>query len=489
MTPIIQPQHPINFPLFVAWWNRFQSQSTPDIHFDISNWLQSRYDAGDTQLLLMAFRGCGKSTLVGLYAAWRLMINPNLRILVVSADDHLAIRMVRNVRRIIERHPACADILPKNPDEWASDRFTVNRSGDLRDPSMVAAGITGNITGMRADLMICDDVEVPNTSDSADKRDDLRARLHELSFIRASGATMLYIGTPHSFDTIYATDPRDDIPGHVPFLSNFQMLRLPILDSSGSSVWPEKFPNAVIDDIRVRVGSARFNSQMLLIPTNIADLYLDPALIDFYDTPLIYAPELRETFLGSHKITALSAWWDPALATGTGDGSVIAVIATDMRGHYYIHHIEYLNVADKMGGNIAQYQCDRVVQILADYRVPKIGIETNGIGQMLPGILRETIARERLGTVVISKNHHTSKNDRIIHAFETPMAARMIHAHRSILQTRFFDEVRDFYPGKSGNRDDGLDAVASAILMDPIRRFPGSSLSLLTRRPVWHVSG
>lgn len=489
MTPIIQPQHPINFSLFVAWWNRFQSQSTPDIHFDISNWLQSRYDAGDTQLLLMAFRGCGKSTLVGLYAAWRLMINPNLRILVVSADDHLAIRMVRNVRRIIERHPACVEILPQNPDEWASDRFTVNRSGDLRDPSMVAAGITGNITGMRADLVICDDVEVRNTSDSADKRDDLRMRLHELSFIRASGATMLYIGTPHSFDTIYATDPRDDIPGHVPFLSHFQMLRLPILDSSGASVWPEKFPNTVIDDMRLRVGSARFNSQMLLTPTNITDLYLDPALIDFYDTPIIYTPELRETFLGSQKITALYAWWDPALATGAGDGSVIAVIATDMRGHYYIHHVEYLNVADKIGGNIAQHQCDRVVQILADYRVPKIGIETNGIGLMLPGILRETITRERLGTVVITKNHHTSKNDRIIHAFETPMAARMVHAHHSVLHTRFFDEMRDFYPGRSGNRDDGLDAVASAIMMEPLRLPHRSSSSLFTRRPVWHVSG
>ena len=56
----------------------------------------------------MAFRGCGKSTLVGLFCAWRLLRAPDTRILVLAADQALAVKMVAQVRRILERHPLCA---------------------------------------------------------------------------------------------------------------------------------------------------------------------------------------------------------------------------------------------------------------------------------------------------------------------------------------------------------------------------------------------
>ena len=70
---------------------------------------------------------------------------------------------------------------------------------------MVCQGIHGNITGMRADLIICDDVEVPNTSNTPQKRENLRERLRELDFILSPNGTMIYIGTPHTTDTIYRT--------------------------------------------------------------------------------------------------------------------------------------------------------------------------------------------------------------------------------------------------------------------------------------------
>ena len=52
----------------------------------------------------MAFRGCGKSTLVGLFCAWLLGQDPNLRLLVLSAESGLATKMTRNVRRAIARN-------------------------------------------------------------------------------------------------------------------------------------------------------------------------------------------------------------------------------------------------------------------------------------------------------------------------------------------------------------------------------------------------
>ena len=57
-----------------AWvWNARLGQATPGIHRRIARWFDARRRDGDGRLLLMAFRGCGKSTLVGLWCAWTLL--------------------------------------------------------------------------------------------------------------------------------------------------------------------------------------------------------------------------------------------------------------------------------------------------------------------------------------------------------------------------------------------------------------------------------
>ena len=166
----------VAFDVFVALWNNQQDLKTPALHIRMARWLQGEWEAGRRELLLMAFRNSGKSTLVGLFSAWMLWREPNLRILVLAADLALARKMVRNVKRIIERHPLTCDLKPARADQWASEQFTVNRQAELRDPSMLARGIGANLTGSRADVVICDDVEVPNTCDTPPKRADLRAR-------------------------------------------------------------------------------------------------------------------------------------------------------------------------------------------------------------------------------------------------------------------------------------------------------------------------
>jgi hypothetical protein len=107
------------------------------------------------------------------------------------------------VRRIVERHPLCLALLPREAEAWAADRFTVRRDAALRDPSMLAQGLGGNITGARADLVICDDVEVANNCDTPGKRLDLRERLAETEFVLTPGGGILYVGTPHTEESLY----------------------------------------------------------------------------------------------------------------------------------------------------------------------------------------------------------------------------------------------------------------------------------------------
>ena len=75
--------------------------------------------------------------------------------------------MVAHIKHILENHTFCADLIPSNKKEWATGCITINRPIGIREPSVICQGVYGNITGMRADLIICNDVEVPNTSNTA----------------------------------------------------------------------------------------------------------------------------------------------------------------------------------------------------------------------------------------------------------------------------------------------------------------------------------
>ncbi|MBR6597870.1 MAG: phage terminase large subunit [Alphaproteobacteria bacterium] len=195
----------MEFYSFMDEWNRVLGYATPSHHRQIMQFLVDIWENSPHRGLLMAFRHSGKSTVVGIFAACVLYMRPSTRILILSAENTLASRMVEHIRHILENHPWCSDMVPKNKKQWASTRITINRPIGTREPSVVCQGIHGNITGMRADLIICDDVEVPNTSNTLQKRTDLRDRLRELDFILSPTGTMIYIGTPHTMDTIYCT--------------------------------------------------------------------------------------------------------------------------------------------------------------------------------------------------------------------------------------------------------------------------------------------
>ena len=191
---------------FLDEWNRLLNFQTPAHHRQIMEFLVNVLEEAPRRGLLTAFRHSGKSTVVGIFAACTLYLRPNTRIMILSAESALASRMVSHVRHILENHPLCSDMIPEVKKEWGTHKITINRPIGIREPSVVCQGIHGNITGARADLIICDDVEVPNTSNTAAKRAALRERLRELDFILGPGGAMIYIGTPHTMDTIYRTE-------------------------------------------------------------------------------------------------------------------------------------------------------------------------------------------------------------------------------------------------------------------------------------------
>ena len=462
----------ISLDLFAVVWNRSQGMPTPAIHLRILRWLEASWNASDTRLLLMAFRAGGKSTLVGIFCAWLIFTRPHIRIMVIAADDLLARKMVRNVKRMIERHPLTFNLKPQESDQWASDRFTVEREVELRDPTMLARGITSNVTGSRADVIIFDDVEVPNTCMTAEGRADLRDRLNESRFILVPQGTQLYVGTPHCYDTIYTTDEREA------FLGGFKDLRLPILNDAGESVWPERFSLDEINAMWRQVGPNKFASQMMLQPVNIANGRLNPEQLSIYDHDLDYSEAQQKPILSldGKRMVSCSSWWDPAFGSAKGDGSVWALVFSDAEGHYHLHHVAYIKTDLRNSDDEATQQCRIVAQLCKQFYVPSVTVEINGIGRFLPAILRREMKNVGAATSVVEHSARVPKAQRILEAYDAVMAAQALSIHRSVTQTPFMAEMREWRPSATNGRDDGLDAVAGALLQEPIRIAVGKQM-------------
>ena len=450
-----RPHRPrkLSFDLFTAIWNLQQNQDTPQIHWRIVRWLARESRGASRRLLLMAFRGCGKSTLTGLFCAWRLCQDPDMRILILSADEALAENMLRHVRHILETHPVAAPLIPKKKQLWSADRLLIDRNTVGRDPSVRAAGVHSTITGARADLIICDDVEVPNTCDTVHKRAQLRDALRELDFILTPQGTILYIGTPHAEDSLYAPDG---------YLAHYTRLALPLTGDA----WPERFSPDAVALMRKTVGPRVFQSQMLLQPTRMADARLDPDRLRAYEAV-------------PHFVMR-ACYWDPAFGHEKGDQSVVVLAGIDLAQNVHIDALLVLPKAPREG-DAARVQCGLVCDFICAQDLSRITVETNGLGQFLPGMLR-TRLRERGHRCSVIEHHATiQKNKRILHAFEARLAAGALYVNKNVLAgTHLAEQMRDWQPDHNNNRDDLLDACAGAIALLVPRRHINTTYFLKT---------
>ena len=236
-----------------AWiWNRFQGQPTPAPHRRIARWLQARQDAEDRRLLLMAFRGCGKSTLVGLFCAWRLLREPDTRILVLAADQALAVKMVAQVRRILERHPLCAGLRP-------------NGAGRLGDGPLHRAAPCGAARPVHAGAgPRRQHHRRPRRPDHLRRRRDRQQLRHagEAGGVAgAAGGMRVHPGARrHPAVRRHAAHGGDDLRAartETAFLQGYRRLVLPLLDANGESAWPERFTPSGIEALRSRGRAAR----------------------------------------------------------------------------------------------------------------------------------------------------------------------------------------------------------------------------------------
>ncbi len=182
----------------MAWEHLGLPDPTP-VQYDIADYIQN----GPKRRCVMAFRGVGKSWITSAYVCHQLLLDPTKNILVVSASKQRADDFSTFTLRLIAEMEILQHLKPGDNQRNSKISFDVAPAPASHAPSVTSKGITSQITGSRADLIIADDVESLNNSATQMMRDKLAMQVQEFDAVLKPEGHIIYLGTPQTEQSLY----------------------------------------------------------------------------------------------------------------------------------------------------------------------------------------------------------------------------------------------------------------------------------------------
>ena len=454
-----------DFKLFLqALWDQLDLPQPTRAQYAIADYLQH----GPKRLQIQAFRGVGKSWITGAFVLWTLFKNPEKKIMIISASKERADNMSIFLQKLIIETPWLKHLQPKSEDSrWSRISFDVNCSPH-QAPSVKSVGITGQLTGSRADLMILDDIEVPGNSMTELMREKLLQLCTEAESILTpkDDSRIMYLGTPQTTFTVYRKLAERSYrpfvwPARYPrSLANYEGLLAPQLQEdidmgaeSGTCTDPDRFDNEDLIDREASMGRSNFMLQFMLdtslsdaekFPLKMADLIVTsvnpkeaPDAIVWCSDPVNVIKELPTVGLPGdyfYKPMQLQGEWGPYTETicavdpsGRGSDETAACYLSQRNGFIYLHEMR----AYRDG-----YSDKTLLDILRGckkYNATSLVIETNFGDGIVSELFKKHLQQTKQNIFVEEIRANVRKEDRIIDSLEPVLNQHRLIVNRSVI--------------------------------------------------------
>lgn len=262
---------------------------------EIARWLQT----GPNRRGIRAFRGASKTFVTLGYALWRLFINSNERVMVISKSEKHSKDSLFMVRKWIQTVPWLQHLTPdrKGGQRDSATKFDIGPAPNDRTASFSANSITGQITGSRASLIIADDIESIQNSMTYEMRERLRTEVTELDNIIVPGGDVIFLGTPFHQESLYdkladsgyefrcwparLPSPEEVTDDLAPEIHE----RLDAGEAVGTPVWPTRFDDEELLAREASEGRSLFAMQYMLLTKLTDGLEYPLKLSDFICFP------------------------------------------------------------------------------------------------------------------------------------------------------------------------------------------------------------
>jgi len=457
-----------DFKLFLqALWGQLDLPSPTRAQYAIADYLQH----GPKCLQIQAFRGVGKSWITGAFVLWTLFNDAEKKIMIISASKERADNMSIFLQKLIIETPWLAHLRPKSEDSrWSRISFDVNCSPH-QAPSVKSVGITGQLTGSRADLMILDDIEVPGNSMTEMMREKLLQLCTEAESILTpkKDSRIMYLGTPQTTFTVYRKLAERNYrpfvwPSRYPRkdkLSQYEGLLAPQIVEDiemGAGEWePTDSDRFSSDDLLEReaaMGRSNFMLQFQLdttlsdaekFPLKFSDLIITsvnptqaPDAVVWCSDPRNLLKDLPTVGLPGdyfYSPMQLQGEWGPYTETicsvdpsGRGTDETAATFISQRNGFLYIHEVR----AYRDG-----YSDSTLLDILRGcrrYNVTKLLVETNFGDGIVAELFKKHLQQTKQAIDVEEVRANVRKEDRIIDTLEPVLNQHRLIVDRGVVE-------------------------------------------------------
>lgn len=445
--------------LFVVWKHLGLPDPT-DLQYDIAEYIQD----GPKRSVIMAFRGVGKSWICSAYVVHQLLLDPTKNILVVSASKSRSDDFSTFTLKIIHDIPVLQGLKPRDGQRFSKISFDVGLAPASHAPSVKSLGITSQLTGSRADIIVADDIEVPNNSATQGMRDKLDEQVKEFEAIvkPLDSSRIIFLGTPQCEDSIYnklrergynariwtseyiTPDTNQNVyDGAVsPFITEST-------NETGRTTEPLRFTDVDLEERKLSYGRSGYALQFMLnprlsdadrYPLKINDLIVHDLDNELANEKYVWAsgPEQIindvpnvgfngdrffrpfETLGDMVKYTGSVMSIDPS---GRGRDETAYAVVKMLNGQLFVHACNGIN------GGYGENVLKELTNVAKRYNVNEIIVESN-MGDGMFTELFKPIINATYPVTINEVRHNVQKERRIIDTLEPVM-----NAHKLIMDT------------------------------------------------------
>lgn len=494
---------------YLVWQHLGLPEPTP-VQYDIANYLQN----SPRRCIIEAFRGVGKSYITAAYVVHQLLLDPQLKFMVVSASKARADDFSTFAQRIIVELPICQHLVARDGQRWSKIAFDVAPAKASGSPSVKSVGVTGQLTGSRADIIIADDVEVPNNSMTQMMREKLAETVKEFDAVLKPDGKIIYLGTPQNEMSLYNTLINRGYemrvwPARYPTLERAEKAyggRLaPLLYDTiqtnleavyGHPTDPKRFTDDDLLERELSYGRSGFALQFMLdtslsdqdkYPLKISDLMIYSCDKDTAPEKLVYGIFKQLDHLPNVALSG-DRFYAPEDTIGRSEysGSVLAIDpsgrGSDETAYAVVKMLNgFLHVP--AAGGIAGGYSDETLKTLVDiariHKVNVVLIESNFGDGMFTELLKPHMQKSY--PVTLEEVRHTKQKEaRIIDTLEPVMNQHRLVIDPKVIQ-RDYETVQHLPPEKAARymliyqmtritrqrgalaHDDRLDVLAMAV--------------------------
>ena len=489
--------------LYLCWKFLNLPEPTP-IQYDIADYLQNE----ERRLVIEAFRGVGKSWITSAFVCHQLLLNPQRNILVVSASKNRADDFSTFTQRLINEMPILQHLIPRDTQRHSKISFDVAPALASHAPSVKSMGITGQLTGSRADLIIADDVESANNSQTQLMRDRLSETVKEFdAIIKPDVGRIIFLGTPQTEMSLYNTLEERGFKTKIwtalyptkeqtiGYGSKLSKIISNVIDKEGKPTDPQRFDDVDLLERLSSYGRSGFNLQFMLDTTmsdsNRYPLKLNDLIVASGCTTWDKAPAQIQWASGTQQLKGI----DPEIPNVglKGDYYVAPLHLSDEYAPFegvamsidpagrgedktayavlkMLHGVLYLTDIGALDGGYSDSTLEELSSIAKRNKVNNVVIESNFGDGMATALLKPVMAKIH-PCQIEEVRHNIQKEKRIIDTLEPIMNGHRLVVDENTIKEDFklepnhqlFRQLTRITRDRGALRhDDQIDALAIA---------------------------